>query len=155
MERIRYASALQGTTVSAFVVDAAYERAEQVIDDHRSTLVPSDYFDRLLAALDEAPHVIPELAAASRRNVVQGQGLGRQLLVDALSRAVSAVEIVSGRYIVVDAIDENAVAFYHRYGFTPLPAPSASRLIMKSSDASASLTARPPTGEAQAPEKWR
>jgi uncharacterized protein (DUF1778 family) len=67
MERIRYASALQGTTVSAFVVDAAYERAEQVIDEHRSTLVPSDYFDRLLAALDEAPQVVPELAAASRK----------------------------------------------------------------------------------------
>ena len=41
--------------------------AEQVIDEHGSTLVPSDYFDRLLAALDERPQVIPELAAASRR----------------------------------------------------------------------------------------
>jgi hypothetical protein len=29
--------------------------------------VPSDYFDRLLAALDEAPQVVPELAAASRK----------------------------------------------------------------------------------------
>ena len=67
MERIRYASALQGATVSAFVVDAAYNRAEQVIDEHGSTLVPSDYFDCLLAALDEGPQVIPELAAASRR----------------------------------------------------------------------------------------
>jgi uncharacterized protein (DUF1778 family) len=55
LERIRYASALQSTTVSAFVVDAAYEKAEQVIDEHRSTLVPSDYFDHLLAALDEPP----------------------------------------------------------------------------------------------------
>jgi uncharacterized protein (DUF1778 family) len=67
MERIRYASALQGATVSAFVVDAAYNRAEQVIDEHGSTLVPSDYFDRLLAALDERPQVIPELAAAFRK----------------------------------------------------------------------------------------
>ena len=57
----------RGHDVSAFVVDAAYERAERVIDEHRSTLVPSDYFDRLLAALDEAPHVIPELVAASRK----------------------------------------------------------------------------------------
>jgi uncharacterized protein (DUF1778 family) len=65
LERIRYASALQSTTVSAFVVEAAYEKAEQVIDEHRSTLVPSDYFDHLLAALDEPPRVIPELAAAA------------------------------------------------------------------------------------------
>ena len=67
-------------------------------------------------------------------DLLQGQGLGRQLLVDALSRAVGAVEIVSGRYIVVDAIDEDAVAFYRRHGFTPLPDPCGSRLIMKSSD---------------------
>ena len=92
---------------------------------------------------DDTAHLnLLAVAAPYRR-----QGLGRQLLVDALSRAVSAVEIVSGRYIVVDAIDEDAVAFYRRYGFTRLPAPSASRLIMKSSDASASLVARPPAGE--------
>jgi uncharacterized protein (DUF1778 family) len=65
LERIRYASALQSTTVSAFVVEAAYEKAEQVIDEHRSTLVPSDYFDHLVAALDEPPRVIPELVAAA------------------------------------------------------------------------------------------
>jgi GNAT superfamily N-acetyltransferase len=94
---------------------------------------------------DEIPAVL--IGKLALHDVLQGQGLGRQLLVDALSRAVSAVEIVSGRYIVVDAIDEDAVAFYRRYGFTPLPAPSASRLIMKSSDASASLVARPPAGE--------
>jgi uncharacterized protein (DUF1778 family) len=67
MERIRYASALQSTTVSAFVVEAAYDKAEQVIDEHRSTLVASDYFDHLLAALDEPPRIIPELAAAVQK----------------------------------------------------------------------------------------
>jgi uncharacterized protein (DUF1778 family) len=67
MERIRYASALQGTSVSTFVVEAAYERAEQVIDEHHSTLVPSDYFDQLLAALDKPPRAIPELVAAARK----------------------------------------------------------------------------------------
>jgi GNAT superfamily N-acetyltransferase len=91
---------------------------------------------------DEVPAVL--IGKLALHHALQGRGLGRQLLVDALSRAVSAVEIVSGRCIVVDAIDENAAAFYRRYGFTPLPAPSASRLIMKSSDASASLAARPP-----------
>lgn len=66
MARIRYASALRSTTVSAFIVDAAYQKAEAVIDEHRTTLVPSDYFDRLIAALDEPPRVIPELATAAR-----------------------------------------------------------------------------------------
>jgi GNAT superfamily N-acetyltransferase len=100
---------------------------------------------------DEIPAVL--IGKLALHHALRSRGLGRQLLVDALSRAVSAVEIVSGRYIVVDAIDEDAVAFYRRYGFTPLPAPSASRLIMKSSDASASLAARPSAGEAQGPER--
>jgi GNAT superfamily N-acetyltransferase len=93
---------------------------------------------------DEIPAVL--IGKLALDQVLQGQGLGRQLLVDALSRAVAAVEIVSGRYIVVDAIDEDAAAFYRRHGFAPLPAPSGSHLIMKSSDASASLRARPTAG---------
>ena len=93
---------------------------------------------------DEIPGVL--IGKLALHHALQGRGLGRQLLVDALSRAVSAVEIVSGRYILVDAIDDDIAAFYRRYGFTPLPAPSASRLIMKSTDASASLAVRPPAG---------
>jgi GNAT superfamily N-acetyltransferase len=100
---------------------------------------------------DEIPAVL--IGKLALHHALQSRGLGRQLLVDALSRAVSAIEIVSGRYIVVDAIDEDAVAFYRRYGFTPLPAPSASRLIMKSSDAFASLAVRPSVGEAQGLER--
>jgi len=96
---------------------------------------------------DEIPAVL--IGKLALEQALQGQGLGRQLLVDALSRATSAVEIVSGRYIVVDAIDEDAAAFYRRYGFTRLPAPSGSRLIMKSSDSSLSLRARPATAEAR------
>ncbi len=51
----------------------------------------------------------------------QGQGIGRTLLVDALHRsAAQAVEIASTA-VVVDAIDENAADFYHKYHFLPLP----------------------------------
>jgi GNAT superfamily N-acetyltransferase len=86
---------------------------------------------------DEIPAIL--IGKLAVHDVLQGQGLGRQLLVDALSRAVSAVEVVSGRYIVAEAIDERAVAFYRGYGFRQLPPPSAMRLIVKSSDASASI----------------
>ncbi|HMK96596.1 MAG TPA: GNAT family N-acetyltransferase [Acidimicrobiales bacterium] len=88
---------------------------------------------------DEIPAVL--IAKLAVHVALQGRGLGRQLLVDALSRAVRAVEVVSGRYVVVDAIDQQAVTFYRRYGFRQLPPPSAMRLIMKSSDASASIAA--------------
>jgi uncharacterized protein (DUF1778 family) len=69
-ERIRYASELEQMSVSAFMVAAASDRAERVIADHALTLVPSDYFDRLLESLD-APAAEPmdklaQVAAAQR-----------------------------------------------------------------------------------------
>ena len=53
---------------------------------------------------------------------LRGQGLGGQLLRDALERLVVASR--SGpafRVIVVDAIDEAAARFYAHFGFTPAP----------------------------------
>ena len=66
-ERIRYASALERTSVSGFMVAAAAEKAERVIAEHAYTLVPSDYFDRLLASLDTPAEPMPELAEVARR----------------------------------------------------------------------------------------
>jgi len=66
-ERIRYASVLEHTSVSGFVVAAAAEKAERVIAEHAYTLVPSNYFDRLLEILDQPVEPMPELAAVARR----------------------------------------------------------------------------------------
>ena len=66
-KRIRLASELLHSSVSAFVVDAAVEKAEQVIADHSYTTLPGRYFDRLLAALDEPPVVVAALAKAASR----------------------------------------------------------------------------------------
>lgn len=66
-ERIRYAAALTHTSVSSFVVDAAVEKAEEVIGEERETIVPSDFFDSLLEALDEPPEVVPALKRAVDR----------------------------------------------------------------------------------------
>lgn len=65
-ERIERAAATAGMSVSAFMVGAAVERADEIIATASSTTVPSDYFDELLAALDE-PHAAPGLARAARR----------------------------------------------------------------------------------------
>jgi len=48
---------------------------------------------------------------------VQGQGLGGELLLDALITIVVAAEAVGGRLVVVEAVNDSAVAFYERYGF--------------------------------------
>ena len=57
--------------------------------------------------------------AVDRRE--QGSGLGGTLLAEALRKAVAAGDAAAARLVVVDAIDENAVRFYVRYGFIPAP----------------------------------
>jgi GNAT superfamily N-acetyltransferase len=57
--------------------------------------------------------------AVDRRD--QGKGLGAYLLAEALRKAVAAGEAAAARLIVVDAIDDDAVAFYERYGFLSAP----------------------------------
>ncbi len=51
-----------------------------------------------------------------------GRGLGRDLLRDAMRRALAASEQVGIRAVVVDAIDEQAGRFYLRAGFEPATA---------------------------------
>jgi ribosomal protein S18 acetylase RimI-like enzyme len=83
------------------------------------------------------------LARLALQEHLQGRGLGTQLLVDALTRAVAAVTAVGGRFIVVDAIDEPASEFYERHGFRRLPGLDQ-RLVMKATDAARSLGLGPP-----------
>jgi len=51
----------------------------------------------------------------------QGHGLGSLLLAEALRKAVTAGESAAARLVVVDAIDDAAVAFYERHGFIAVP----------------------------------
>ena len=51
----------------------------------------------------------------------QGKGLGELLLVDALTRARRIYHEAGGIGLFVDAIDDQAAAFYRRYGFAPAP----------------------------------
>ena len=59
-------------------------------------------------------YLLARLAVTQR---LQGQGLGEDLLHDALTRIVRASDSGGGRLIVVDAIDESAVSFYSRFDF--------------------------------------
>lgn len=64
--RIERAASAAGLSVSAFMVGAAVERADEIIAATTTTVVPADYFDGLLAALDET-EAAPRLAKAARR----------------------------------------------------------------------------------------
>jgi GNAT superfamily N-acetyltransferase len=52
---------------------------------------------------------------------LQGHGIGRGLLKDALLRVTKASELVGARAIIVHAVDQEAVPFYARYGFRQFP----------------------------------
>jgi len=65
-ELIERAASTAGISVSAFMVGAAVDRADEIIAAATTTVVPADYFDSLLAALDEAD-AVPRLAEAATR----------------------------------------------------------------------------------------
>jgi GNAT superfamily N-acetyltransferase len=50
----------------------------------------------------------------------QGQGLGGPLLADALKRCLGLAGQLGIHAVEVDAIDDQAKAFYEKYGFVPL-----------------------------------
>lgn len=70
-----------------------------------------------------APDPIPAIRmgrfAIDRR--YQGLGWGAQLLLEALLSAVSASELLGARLLLVDALNDEASAFYERFGFSPSP----------------------------------
>jgi GNAT superfamily N-acetyltransferase len=68
----------------------------------------------------------------------QGKGISSLLLAEALRKAVSAGEAAAAQLVVVDAVDEAAVAFYERHGFVPAPEHSL-RLYRRMKDIRMSL----------------
>jgi predicted GNAT family N-acyltransferase len=53
---------------------------------------------------------------------VQGQGYGRFMLIEALKRSVKvAKEHIGAVAVIVNPIDEEAISYYAKYGFTLLP----------------------------------
>jgi uncharacterized protein (DUF1778 family) len=69
--RIRYAAELENRSISAFVLDAAVDRADEVIAAASTTTVPSDFFDEFWAALEAPAEPSPavERRAATERQV--------------------------------------------------------------------------------------
>ena len=65
--RIRRAAELSHQSVSAFVLDAAADRAEDVIAAASTTTVPPAWFDRLWSALDSPPKPNRRLRALATR----------------------------------------------------------------------------------------
>lgn len=61
------------------------------------------------------------LGRLARNKEFKGGGLGELLLMGALKRSLEHSRNIASVAVVVDAIDENARAFYRRYGFIDVP----------------------------------
>lgn len=70
------------------------------------------------------------LAKFALHERLQGQGLGTELLVHALTTIVAAARSAGGRIVVVDAIDDDAASFYRAHDFQPSPT-NPRRLVLK------------------------
>ena len=65
------------------------------------------------------PVVVLARLAVDRR--LQGQGIGKALLKDAVLRTVAAADVSGVRAMLIHALDAEAAAFYRRFGFAPAP----------------------------------
>jgi predicted GNAT family N-acyltransferase len=72
-----------------------------------------------LPRYDKLPATL--LGRLARSKELKGCGLGELLLMGALKRALEHSGNIASVAVVVDAIDENASAFYIRYGFLDIP----------------------------------
>jgi predicted N-acetyltransferase YhbS len=70
----------------------------------------------------------------------KGRGLGKGLLKDALLRAANAADIAGLRAIAVHAKDDDAKAFYERFGFIASPT-NPYRLFLTITDIKSNLAA--------------
>lgn len=77
------------------------------------------------------------IARLALSQALHGQGLGTQLLLDALERIVAAATNAGGRLIAVDALDDAAHRFYCHHDFQPVE--GSRRLMMRVATARAAL----------------
>lgn len=68
---------------------------------------------------DPAPIMVLGRLAVARRH--QGQGVGGGMVKDAMLRVLDAARLVGFRALTLHAKDEDAMAFYIRYGFVEFP----------------------------------
>lgn len=99
---------------------------------------PEDAPKRLARGMPRYPIGTILIARLAVDIAYQGRYLGSRLSAEALRRAVAASDAAAARVVVLDAIDDEAVGFYRRWGFIDAP-DNPRRLYRKMSDVRASL----------------
>ncbi len=80
----------------------------------------ADLPDDVRKGLPRYPIPVAHLGRMGVDKAAQGKGLGRLLLLDAMERIIRAADSIGIHAIEVWAKDDEARAFYAKYGFVPL-----------------------------------
>ncbi len=112
--------------------------ADEVIGYYSLTMggvVPASLpkrYGRGLPSYEIGMVLLARLAVSADRH---GQGIGRDLMVDAIKSAASAGHYAAARFIAVDPIDEAARAFYARFGFRNVDGDPEGRMFIRLDEA--------------------
>jgi predicted GNAT family N-acyltransferase len=82
-------------------------------------LLPAGVIKKLRPSYINLPATL--LGRLAVDNSFKGQGIGTMLLMDALKRSYDNLTTMASMAVIVDPLDEEAVAFYHHFGFILLP----------------------------------
>ena len=88
--------------------------------------VPPDMLKKLPSGYSGYPAVLIGRLAVTLS--MQGEGLGGELMVDAIEKCVLHSDTIGTRAILVDPIDKNAALFYEKFMFKRLP--DSDRMIL-------------------------
>jgi GNAT superfamily N-acetyltransferase len=77
--------------------------------------------ERVVKGMSRHPIPLLALARLAVHSKSKGRGLGSGLLLDALGRTLQVADMIGVRALAVHAKDDDAVAFYRHFGFTPSP----------------------------------
>lgn len=103
-----------------------------------SVVSTEEVTEKVKAGLGKYPIPVMLLARLAVDVTERGKGLGKALLKDALSNTAKASEIAGLRALLVDAKDDEAKAFYEKFGFQPSPI-NKYRLMLRIDDIRESL----------------
>ena len=116
------------------------EKQGRVVGYHALTLASIEHVDATSRAKKGMPrHAIPAmlLARLAVDESVKGQGLGAFLLRDAMVRTVAVSQEAGLRLLLAHALNEEARAFYVKFGFEASPTdPMNLQIIVKDIEAS-------------------
>lgn len=83
-------------------------------------LLPDDIKNKMPPSYHDLPATLLGRLAIDRS--CKGQGLGENLLLDALKRSYdTSASSIGSMAVIVDPIDTDAIRFYQKYGFILLP----------------------------------